>query len=121
MAVLHDKSGLHVTTLPKQTEAGNPDFRVWDGRARIINREQYFDNIPEPLWAYRIGGYQVLDKWLKDRAERRLSPAEVKHYCRTATALAETMKVEERLGALYPRVEAETLAMRAMGSMGGMA
>lgn len=35
MATLHDKTGLHVTTLPKQTEAGNPDFRVWDGRARI--------------------------------------------------------------------------------------
>ena len=35
MAALHDKTGLHVTTLPKQTEAGNPDFRVWDGRARI--------------------------------------------------------------------------------------
>ena len=25
----------HVTTLPKQTEAGNPDFRVWNGRDRI--------------------------------------------------------------------------------------
>ncbi len=26
----------HVTTLPKKTEAGNPDFRVWDGQHRII-------------------------------------------------------------------------------------
>jgi len=35
MAGLHGATGLTVTTLPKQTEAGNPDFRVWDGRARI--------------------------------------------------------------------------------------
>lgn len=26
----------HVTSLPKKTEAGNPDFRVWDGKQHII-------------------------------------------------------------------------------------
>lgn len=26
----------HVTTLPKKTEAGNPDFRIWDGQQHII-------------------------------------------------------------------------------------
>jgi hypothetical protein len=26
---------LTVTVLPKKTEAGNPDFRVWDGRQAI--------------------------------------------------------------------------------------
>jgi hypothetical protein len=30
------RSEVHVTTLPKKTEAGNPDFRVWNGRDRII-------------------------------------------------------------------------------------
>jgi hypothetical protein len=42
---------------------------------------------------------------------RRLSPAEVKHYCRTATALAETIKLQERLTEGYEAVEKETLAM----------
>ena len=27
---------VHVTTLPKSTEAGNPDFRLWNGRDRIV-------------------------------------------------------------------------------------
>lgn len=27
---------VHVTTLPKATEAGNPDFRVWDGQQHVI-------------------------------------------------------------------------------------
>jgi len=30
------RSEVHVTTLPKKTEAGNPDFRVWNGQDRII-------------------------------------------------------------------------------------
>lgn len=34
-----DDSGrqhVHVTTLPKPTEGGNPDFRLWNGTDRII-------------------------------------------------------------------------------------
>ena len=30
------KSGIHITTLPKKTEAGNPDFRIWDGSQHIV-------------------------------------------------------------------------------------
>ncbi|MFH1489113.1 MAG: adenine methyltransferase, partial [Pseudomonadota bacterium] len=29
------KTNIHITTLPKSTEAGNPDFRVWDGKQHI--------------------------------------------------------------------------------------
>ena len=30
------KKDIYVTTLPKKTEAGNPDFRIWDGKQHII-------------------------------------------------------------------------------------
>src|SRR3990172_60605 len=30
------KKKIDVTILPKKTEAGNPDFRIWDGRQKII-------------------------------------------------------------------------------------
>lgn len=30
------KKGIEITTLPKRTEAGNPDFRVWDGALHIV-------------------------------------------------------------------------------------
>jgi len=30
------QTGIHITTLPKKTEAGNPDFRIWDGTQHII-------------------------------------------------------------------------------------
>jgi len=31
-----NKTRVHITTLPKKTEAGNPDFRVWDGKQQIV-------------------------------------------------------------------------------------
>jgi len=30
------KKQIDITTLPKKTEAGNPDFRVWDGKQHIV-------------------------------------------------------------------------------------
>jgi len=30
------KTKIHITSLPKKTEAGNPDFRIWDGRQHIV-------------------------------------------------------------------------------------
>ncbi len=30
------RKALQITTLPKKTEAGNPDFRIWDGKQHII-------------------------------------------------------------------------------------
>jgi hypothetical protein len=83
-----------------------------DTKRLYINATQYFDNITAELWETRIGGYQVLDKWLKDRADRTLTPADVRHYCRTATALSATLQLQEELSALYPKVEVETLVFR---------
>jgi len=35
-AVSVGKKQIYITTLPKKTDAGNPDFRVWDGKQQII-------------------------------------------------------------------------------------
>lgn len=35
-AVSAGKKQVYITTLPKKTDAGNPDFRVWDGKQQII-------------------------------------------------------------------------------------
>ncbi len=31
-----NKKQVHVTTIPQKTDAGNPDFRVWDGKQHIV-------------------------------------------------------------------------------------
>ncbi len=38
----------------------------------IINKTQYFQNIPVEVFNFQIGGYQVLFKYLKDRKGRKL-------------------------------------------------
>jgi predicted helicase len=44
------------------------------GRQRLyFNRDQYFSPVPEDVWNFHIGGYQVLDKYLKSRRGRELS------------------------------------------------
>jgi predicted helicase len=61
--------------------------RVW------INKTQYFDGVPPEVWEFHIGGYQVCEKWLKDRKGRQLSFDDVKHYQHIVSALAETIHI----------------------------
>ena len=74
-----------------------------------INNQQYFDGIEPDIWNYHIGGYQVLDKWLKDRKGRVLSSEDIKHYCRVVTALAKTVELQEKIDGLYPEVEKQII------------
>ena len=62
MARAAGKTHIHVTTLPKPTEGGNPDFRLWNGRDRIVGyieakqpKEERLDSIEdsEQLKRYR--------------------------------------------------------------------
>jgi len=65
-----------------------------------INRTQYFENVPPEVWEFHIGGYQVCDKWLKDRRGRALSPAEIRHYEQIVVALSETIRLMDAIDAL---------------------
>ncbi|MCD6416439.1 MAG: N-6 DNA methylase [Planctomycetes bacterium] len=76
-----------------------------------INADQHFAPVPRDLWEYRIGGYQVLHKWLKDRRERRLSLEEIKTYCRVVTAIRYTIDAQGEIDAAYPDVEVEVVAL----------
>jgi len=71
--------------------------RVW------INATYYFEGITPEVWQYQIGGYQVLDKYLKARKGRSLE--DPRHILRVATALAKTIEVQKEIDALYPQVE----------------
>jgi predicted helicase len=81
------------------------DKIVYEGGRIYINKDQFFDGIASNIWEYQIGGYQVCDKWLKDRKGRALSLDEVKHYCQMATSLQKTMEIQKEIDDLYPEVE----------------
>lgn len=73
-------------------------------RRVYINKQQYFAGIFPEVWAFKIGGYQVLDKWLKDRkkANRSLSFDEVLHYQRVVVAMKETMQIMAEIDDVIP-------------------
>ncbi len=69
-----------------------------------INKQSYFTDIPQHIWEFKIGGYQVLDKWLKDRknAHRLLSEEEVNHYQKIVVVLTETLRLMQEIDSLIP-------------------
>lgn len=83
-------------------------LRYEPGEQRVyINPTQYFAPLPEAVWTYRVGGYQVCEKWLKDRQERRLEVDDIRAYCRIVTALKVTLGIQQEIDALYPLAESE--------------
>ena len=52
-----------------------------------LNDRAYWRNIPSAVWTYKLGGYQVLKKWLSYREHKVLSrplhPQEVQHLTNT--------------------------------------
>jgi predicted helicase len=96
---LMEKQGDSITSYPisdehlvenvRYTEPGQgaKKGRVW------INKTQYFEGIPPEIWNFHIGGYQVCQKWLKDRKGRQLSSDDIKHYQEIVSALSETIRL----------------------------
>ena len=84
-------------TTPSQevTQKKFDNGKVW------INKSEYFEGIPESIWNFYIGGYQVADKWLKDRKGRTLSAEEIKHYERIIKVLMETERLMGELDKIW--------------------
>lgn len=64
-----------------------------------INKAQCFDGVYSQVWEFHIGGYQVCEKWLKDRKGRVLSFNDIKHYQMIVAALAATIILMEQIDA----------------------
>lgn len=62
-----------------------------------LNSEISIVNIPLVAWEFYIGGYQPAQKWLKDRVDRTLSRADLKHYNRIINALCKTDEIMKEI------------------------
>lgn len=69
-------------------------FKADGDKGRVyINDSQYFDAVPTNVWEFFIGGYQVCQKWLKDRKDRELSFDDLRHYQGIVSALHEIIRL----------------------------
>jgi predicted helicase len=86
---------------------GKGDHTVEAGRyspqeqAISINQAQSFKPVPQAVWDFHIGGYQVLDKYLKSRKSRKLSLDEINHVAAVADSLAFTIDQMAKIDAAY--------------------
>jgi len=67
-----------------------------------INKTQYFDHVTEAVWQCHIGGYQVCQKWLKDRKGRQLSYDDCTHYLYILAALEQTLDLMAKVDKIIP-------------------
>jgi len=74
-------------------KAAFSEGKLWFNRKKTSG----IDGVTEAVWSFRVGGYQICDKWLKDRKGRPLSKAEVAHYRRIVRAIAETLRLTQEV------------------------
>jgi hypothetical protein len=84
---------------PLVTRIGWSDNTVWlDAPATKKGALQApgtsgFRGVPEAVWNFHIGGYQVCEKWLKDRKGRTLTDEDIAHYHKIVISLSETIRL----------------------------
>jgi hypothetical protein len=77
-------TGVRNITIEKISWSGDT---VWVNQAKTTG----FKGVREDVWNFHIGGYQVCEKWLKDRKGRTLSKDDIAHYHKVVVALSETI------------------------------
>lgn len=86
---VYDANNDNIVLSRKFVENDNDTGRVY------INETQYFDNVPKDVWEMFISGYQVADKWLKDRLNKKLTNEEIIHYQKMIVAIKRTIEIQE--------------------------
>ncbi len=93
-----------------QGKGDNKVEKVKYGQGKVyINSDQHFEGILPEVWEYQIGGYQVCDKWLKDRKGRILSLDDIRHYCKVVTSIGKTIEFQKAIDEIFSEVEKETI------------
>lgn len=94
-----------ITSFPKKGEHTVEKVSYDEKTKRVyINRTQFFEGVPPEVWNFHVGGYQVCEKWLKDRqkAHRKLTIDDINHYQKIVVALKETIGLMAEIDALIP-------------------
>lgn len=69
-----------------------------------------FAGVPEEVWLFEVGGYQVCEKWLKDRKGNVLTNDEIDRYREIVAVIEETLSVMSSIDEIVERHGGLTLA-----------
>lgn len=86
-----------IGTSREVTKVGYSSGTVWlnssGTKGKTTAGTSGFRGVPEAVWNFHIGGYQVCEKWLKDRKGRTLTDEDIVHYHKIVIALTETIRL----------------------------
>jgi predicted helicase len=78
---------------PEVEKVSYAESTVWLDKAQTCG----FVGVPEEVWNFHLGGYQVCEKWLKDRKGRTLSKDDIAHYQKIVVAISETIRLMKQI------------------------
>ncbi len=94
------------TLITKYPVTGSNDVEkiIYDEKTQriYINKTQYFEGVSPEVWEFQIGGYQVCQKWLKDRKGRKIGVDDSTHYQKIVVALKETIRLMAEIDEIIP-------------------
>jgi len=88
-----------VKSVPTVEKVSHTKNTVWINKAQTSG----FRSVPENVWNFHIGGYQICEKWLKDRKGRPLSDEDITHYGKIVIALSETIRLMKEIDAVIEK------------------
>lgn len=102
---------LHLENLKIQKEVGEPMFKdnknknekivkaIYNENEKdlFVNESLYFKNVDKEVWEYKIGGYQVLDKYLKSHKNENI---DYEHFENVIKILARSIEIEAEISKL---------------------
>ena len=80
-----------------------PGYPRAEGERVYINASRWFERVSAEVFEVRIGGYQVCEKWLKDRRGLELSAQDIDRYRSTVGAIGSTLDVVEQIDGTISR------------------
>ena len=102
---------LHLGNLKIQKEVGEPMFKdnknknekivkaIYNENEKdlFVNESLYFKNVDKEVWEYKIGGYQVLDKYLKSHKNENI---DYEHFENMIKILTRSIEIEAEISKL---------------------
>lgn len=86
----------------RKISIGSSKTAYHNGIVKINKQGDCFTGVPEEVWNFQIGGYQVCHKWLQVRKGYTLSDQEILHYQKIIVSIKETIRLMQLIDEAIP-------------------
>ena len=76
-------------------------YPLWQECCLALNREFVWpEPVEEDVWKFRLGGYHVLERWLKQRKQRQLFPPDLDYLGKLIHAIRSTCPIMDTIDSM---------------------